>query len=55
MANNATQLSSTWTFTYVVVVVVPTPFMVLPTLESIIFLAKDGKQNAAECTWNGMY
>ena len=35
----------------VVVVVVPTPFMVLPTLDSSPFLAKDGKQKAAECTW----
>jgi hypothetical protein len=26
------------------VVVVPTPFMVLPTLDSSAFLAKDGKQ-----------
>jgi hypothetical protein len=32
------------------VVVVPTPLMVLPTLDSSHFLAKDGKQKAAECT-----
>lgn len=47
--------SSGWNFhlimSLVVVVVVPTPFMVLPTLDSSPFLAKDGKQKAAECTW----